>query len=102
MLEDTWILYKNIFSVLQGQALGDEYISYRNAIRILDLDDLETRRNQLCLKFGKKCEKSDEFNNWFRLNTQSVNTIKKRPSMLRWGLDYPDLRKARLVSWLTC
>ena len=30
--------------------LGDDYVSYKNAIKTLHIDDLETRRNQLCLK----------------------------------------------------
>ena len=80
--------------------LGDEYISYRNAIRTLDLDDLETRRNKLCLKFGKKCEKSDKFNNWFKLNTQSVNTRQEKTKYVKVRSRLSRLEKSP-ISFLT-
>ena len=54
--------------------LGDNYVSYRNALGTLNLGNLETRRNQLCLKFGKKAEKHEKFRNWFKLNDMPVNT----------------------------
>ena len=34
--------------------LAEEYESYKLALKKLDLDDLESRRYKLCLKFGKK------------------------------------------------
>ena len=80
--------------------LGDEYISYRNAIRTLDLDDLETRRNQLCLRFGKECEKSDKFNNWFKLNTQSVNTRQEKTKYVKVRARLSRLEKSP-ISFLT-
>ena len=80
--------------------LGDEYISYRNAIRTLDLDDLETRRNKLCLKFVKKCEKSDKFSNWFKLNTQSVNTRQEKTKYVKVRARLSRLEKSP-ISFLT-
>ena len=35
--------------------LKDNYINYRNALNILELDTLKERRDQLCLQFAKKC-----------------------------------------------
>ena len=54
--------------------LGQEYISYKNALKHLNLDSLEKRREKLCLKFGEKAEKHSKFKNWFKLNKPNVNT----------------------------
>ena len=54
--------------------LGDEYFSYRNALGLLSLETLDNRRNKLCLKFAKKCEKHEKFKHWFKLNNNNVNT----------------------------
>ena len=35
--------------------LGDQYVSYDNALKILKLQSLKERREELCLKFAKKC-----------------------------------------------
>ena len=54
--------------------LGRNYESYKSALKTLGLDSLETRRNQLCLRFGIKAEKHEKFRHWFKLNGQTVNT----------------------------
>ena len=54
--------------------LGEKYHSYKNALEVLSLETLEIRRNQLCLRFARKCEKHDKFKNWFKLNTKNTNT----------------------------
>ena len=51
--------------------LGNQYRDYDQALNVLDLENLETRRKNICLKFAKKCIKNDKFKNWFP----------KRPSM---------------------
>ena len=58
--------------------LGEEYESYKLALKKLDLDDLESRRNKLCLKFGKKAEKHEKFNKWFKPNNDPVNTRQEK------------------------
>ena len=35
--------------------LGDEYVSYTNALKVLKLQSLKERREELCFKFAKKC-----------------------------------------------
>ena len=40
-------------------------IYYDQALRILELDNLEERRNDMCLKFAKKCVKNTKFSHWF-------------------------------------
>ena len=56
--------------------LGQEYISYSNALKILELDTLEYRRKFLTLKFALKAEKHNKFKFWFKLNKKNVNTRK--------------------------
>ena len=47
--------------------LGDQYESYKNALKTTNLESLETRREKLCLKFGKKAERNAKHMNWFKL-----------------------------------
>ena len=47
--------------------LGDKYDSYRNALKVTNLETLETRRDRLSLKFGRKAEKNSKHQNWFKL-----------------------------------
>ena len=54
--------------------LGNLYQSYNNALEVLDLDTLEFRRNNLCLKFALKAEKHEKFKYWFKKKEKMVNT----------------------------
>jgi hypothetical protein len=56
--------------------LGDEYISYKNALKSLNMENLESIRNKLCLK-GSKAEKHEKHRKWFKLDDHPVNTRKK-------------------------
>ena len=64
--------------ISQAEKMGSDYDSYRNARRTLSLVYLEARRNQLCLKFGKKAEKHEKFKNCFKLNDMDVNTRREK------------------------
>ena len=55
--------------------LQDRYISYAQALKLLNLDTLKDRRNALCLKFAKKCLKNDKARDLFPINfTDDKNT----------------------------
>ena len=54
--------------------LGEYYISYKEALTTLGIDTLKNRREKLCLKFGKKAEKHDKFQNWFKPAVYRNNT----------------------------
>ena len=59
--------------------LGDEYLSYTNALKLLGMQKLSERRKYLCLKFAKKSLKSEKFSTWFKsrmpnLKTRTENT----------------------------
>ena len=48
--------------------LGEKYSEYESALLKVDLDDLKTRRENLCLNFAKKCLESDKTQELFPLN----------------------------------
>ena len=57
--------------------LGNRYISYDQALNILELETLETRRDEICFKFAKKCAKNSKFKHWFP-KISSVETRSKQ------------------------
>ena len=59
--------------------LGDDYVSYKDALEELNVKSLEDRRVQLCSKFAKKAVKNDKFQNWFKVNTRRSRTRQKQP-----------------------
>ena len=48
--------------------LGSEYVSYENALTILDLDRLDARHNTITLNFANKCSKSPQHKHMLSLN----------------------------------
>ena len=48
--------------------LKEDYISYENALAVTDIDSLSERRDELCLRFAKKCTKSPKTADMFPLN----------------------------------
>ena len=52
--------------------LKDRYIDYSLALEHLNLEKLRSRRENLCLKFAKKCIKSEKTRELFPLNTNQV------------------------------
>ena len=59
--------------------LGDEYLSYKDALKLCQLESLEDRRVKLCSKFANKAVKSDKFKNWFKVNDKCNRTRQKQP-----------------------
>ena len=54
--------------------LGQQYKSYRSALKQLQMDSLFSRRNKLCKKFAKKSLKHSKFSKWFKPNTRTTVT----------------------------
>ena len=54
--------------------LGGKYESYDQALKSTGLQNLELRRQNLCLKFALKAESHQKHKRWFKLNTNQVNT----------------------------
>ena len=58
--------------------LGNEYLSYKNALHTLDLLSLDSRRDNLCLKFARKASRHPKHQNWFKVNSMKVNTRQEK------------------------
>ena len=54
--------------------LGEFYESYKDALKLLELETLNVRRNRLALKFSLKSEKHEKFKSWFKPAVKRVNT----------------------------
>ena len=52
--------------------LDSEYTDYEAALEILSLEKLSDRRDQLCLRFAKKCLKFDQTKDMFPLNPPNL------------------------------
>ena len=59
--------------------LDDSYTSYSSACIIMNLQTLEERRHQLCVKFGLKALKNTKHTKWFKVNQKLSRTRQKQP-----------------------
>ena len=57
--------------------LGDKYLNYENALKTLNIDTLDQRREKLCLNFAIKCTKNQRTKDMFPLKTK-VHNMKSR------------------------
>ena len=57
--------------------LGENYTSYRNGLKMLNLITLNERRKELCLKFAKKCLGNEKVKDMFQ-RKKSLHPMKKR------------------------
>ena len=57
--------------------LGQNYSSYKNGLKELNLENLNKRREEICLKFAKNCLKNEKVNNMFP-KTKTKHRMKKR------------------------
>ena len=58
--------------------LEEKYITYKHALRLLDLENLSERRDNLCLAFALKTSKNEKFRDMFPLKSKEhpMNTRK--------------------------
>ena len=61
--------------------LGKKYTSYNNALKELNIDSLQDRRESLCLKFAKKCLKVTSSGKCFPKSLQCMKCQKTRRSI---------------------
>ena len=59
--------------------MGEQYKSYNLALKHLNLESLEDRRNKICLNFAKKAENHPKFQHWFKPTDKKVNTRNNKP-----------------------
>ena len=64
--------------------MGSQHQSYKKSLKTLNIDNLETRREKLCLSFAKKCLQHEKLKHWFPLskarNIKTRNTEKYKVS----------------------
>ena len=58
--------------------MGKNYKNYRESLKELNLETLEKRRNNLCLKFAKNCLKNDKVKDLFPKNNTKHEMKKRR------------------------
>ena len=58
--------------------LKDKYVSYANALKVLGLQSLKERREELCLKFAKKCLMVPKLQKMFPRNSHNHEMDKRR------------------------
>ena len=56
--------------------MGKNYTTYKNALQFLRIDNLDKRREKLCLSFAKKCLKNEKVKDMFPCH-KSKHQIKK-------------------------
>ena len=59
--------------------LGMEYITYSLALKTLNLQTLDIRRDMLCKKFAIKSSKHSKHKNWFKINEKITTTRQNQP-----------------------
>ena len=65
--------------------LGNNYTSYKDALKLLEIDSLQNRRSKICEKFAKNCLKSQRYSTWFQSNqfTQPTHNTRSKKSQLK-------------------
>ena len=66
--------------------LGKQFYSYKAALRILNMETLESRRFTISLRFARKALNSEKFKEWFAMNETSDRDMKTRASKTKCKL----------------
>ena len=72
--------------------LGDQYVTYQNALQILDLEILKTRRHKICEKFALKSAKHPNHSKWF-LKQETTERIQTRRKQLKYRVPFARLER---------
>ena len=75
--------------------LGKKFYSYKSALRILNMETLESRRSTISLKFARKALKSEKFKEWFAMNEGSEPNMKTRAAKTKCKLKPVTYRRRR-------
>ena len=63
--------------------LGKNYINYDNALNLLDLESLDTRRKTICRNFAVKALKHEKFSKWFTYSEAKTISTRSKKSLLK-------------------
>ena len=80
--------------------LGHEYGSYKSALEVLELENLDSRRIILCLNFALKAENRKKFQHWFKPNLKNSITRLKPSKYIPVAAKHARFEKSPL-SYLT-
>ena len=80
--------------------LGNQYSSYKNALKSLNLETLESRRRKLSLKFAIKASKHSKFKAWFKPSEYNINTRQEKSKFCDVKSNHVRFEKSAL-SYLT-
>ena len=58
--------------------LGKKFQSNKSGLKILNMETLEIRREQISFKFAKKALKSEKFKQWFAMEDSTEPNIRTR------------------------
>ena len=61
--------------------LKNKYTNYKEGLETLNIQSLDERRKQLCLKFAKNCLKIDKVKGMFEKKKNIHNMKKRRPKI---------------------
>ena len=53
---------------------AERHTTYKEALEYFEIDTLEERRKQMCIRFAIKAQKNPNFSHWFLRNQDIVNT----------------------------
>ena len=66
-----------------GIILGGRIHSYKSALKILNMETLESRREQISLKFAKRALKNEKFRKWFSIEENNETKTKAETSNIQ-------------------
>ena len=72
--------------------LGTQYISYQNALHMLGLESLRSRRQKICEKFALKSSKHPNHSKWF-FKEEPTKKIQTRSKQLKYKVPFARLER---------
>ena len=63
--------------------MGENYKGYKKALDYLNLDTLDERRKELCIRFAKKALKNEKANKMFPLNDKRHRMDTRKPEKFK-------------------
>ena len=80
--------------------LGPRYTNYSDALEKLNLQTLDDRRKNLCLKFAKKCLIVDKFKKMFPLNEKSHKMSKRNFEKYKVSKSLTERHKSSAIPYM--
>jgi len=81
--------------------MGGQYINYKDALKILNLEDLDKRRENLCLKFAKSCLKTEKVKGLFPRQESNHRMLKRKNRPFKEKLIKTKRYKRSAVPYMT-